>query len=188
MKLARLEPDDLWNRRYTSRRRLNLGAAGSTHSASDVDVVVHDLSVTGLLIEAPIDLSIGDRFTLELPGPGAVEAVVMWKSGQYFGCEFVRPIPNAALSAAALRSEPTPRLSDAACTSCRRSPLVRPKRAGRRTAVATRQAADPARPVPCGVGGNCSGGLANSGFGLGLHERRRPIGHWEIRRGQSDPW
>ena len=114
MKLARLEPGDLSNRRYTPRRRLNLGAAGSTHSASDVDVVVHDLSVTGLLIEAPIDLSIGDRFTLELPGPGAVEAVVMWKSGQYFGCEFVRPIPNAALSAAALRSEPAPRLSDAA--------------------------------------------------------------------------
>ena len=116
MILARLEPGEFSNRRYTPRRRLNLGAAGSTDSASDVDVVVHDLSVTGLLIEAAIDLQIGDQFTVDIPGPGAVEAAVVWKSGQYFGCEFVRPIPKTALSAAALRSTPAARPSNDVAT------------------------------------------------------------------------
>jgi hypothetical protein len=76
---------------------------------SDVEVVVHDLSVTGLLIEAAVDLQTGDELTVEIPGPGPVDAVVVWKSGNYFGCEFAKPIPNAALSAASLRSVPDPR-------------------------------------------------------------------------------
>ena len=112
MILARLEPGDFSDRRYSPRRRLNLGADGSTQAVPDVEVVVHDLSVTGLLIEAAVDLQIGDQLTVEIPGPGTVEAVVVWKSGLYFGCEFVRPIPKTAVSAAALRSMPAPRLSD----------------------------------------------------------------------------
>jgi hypothetical protein len=112
MILARLEPRDFSDRRSSPRRRLNLGVAGSTRSMSDVEVVVHDLSVTGLLIEAAVDLQAGDELTVEIPGPGPVDAVVVWKSGNYFGCEFARHIPNAAISAASLRSAPDPRPQD----------------------------------------------------------------------------
>jgi len=111
MILARLEPRESTERRASPRRRLKLDVAGSTSSVADVEVVVHDLSVTGLLIEAAVDLQTGEGLTVELPGPGAVDAVVVWRSGNYFGCEFAKRIPNAALSAASLRSahQPQPR-------------------------------------------------------------------------------
>jgi hypothetical protein len=109
MILARLEPRDYSDRRSSPRRRLNLDVAGSTRTFSDVEVVVLDLSVTGLLIEAAVDLQTGDELTIAIPDSGAVDAVVVWKSGNYFGCEFATPIPNAALSAASLRSVPDPR-------------------------------------------------------------------------------
>ena len=109
MILARLEPRESTERRVAPRRRLKLDVAGSTPSAADVDVVVHDLSVTGLLIEAAVDLNTGDQLGVEIPGAGAAEAVVVWRSGNYFGCEFSQRIPKAALSAAALRSAPEPR-------------------------------------------------------------------------------
>lgn len=79
-------------------------------SIADVEVVVHDLSATGLLIEAVVDLQIGDRLGVEIPGAGPAEAVVVWASGSFFGCEFARRIPKAALSAAALRSAPQAQL------------------------------------------------------------------------------
>jgi hypothetical protein len=108
MRLARLELHESTERRVAPRRRLKLDAAGSTQSAAEVDVVVHDLSVTGLLIEAAVDLQTGDRLGVEIPGAGAAEAVVVWRSGNYFGCEFSQRIPKVALSAAALRSAPEP--------------------------------------------------------------------------------
>ena len=108
MILARLEPRESTERRVAPRRRLKLDVAGSVRSAADVEVVVHDLSVTGLLIEAAVDLQTGDRLGVEIPGAGAAEAVVMWRSGNYFGCEFSQRIPKAALSTAVLRSAPEP--------------------------------------------------------------------------------
>jgi hypothetical protein len=35
---------------------------------------------------------------------GATHAYVVWTSSDFFGCEFARPIPRAALSAAELRN------------------------------------------------------------------------------------
>lgn len=37
---------------------------------------------------------------------GGAKATVMWREGSLFGCQFVHPIPRAAVSAALLRSEP----------------------------------------------------------------------------------
>ena len=108
MILARLQPRESTERRAAPRRQLKLGLAGSTQSVGDVEVVVHDLSATGLLIEATADLQTGDRLEVDIPGAGGAEAVVVWRSGHYFGCEFPRPIPKAALSAASLRSAPRP--------------------------------------------------------------------------------
>ena len=96
MILARLEPNISAERRAVPRRRLKLDIAGSTQSKSDIEVIVHDLSVTGLLMEAAVDLHTGDQLVVDIPGAGPADAVVMWVSGNYFGCEFTQSIPKVA--------------------------------------------------------------------------------------------
>lgn len=103
--LAHLEPSEsTGNRRSAARRTLRLQALGTTASQADADVVIHDLSLTGLLIETSAGLAAGERIDVELPGAGPTEAKVVWSSGRFFGCRFKRPIPAAALSSAILRS------------------------------------------------------------------------------------
>jgi hypothetical protein len=68
------------------------------------EAVVLDLSSTGILIETTADLATYEQLQLHLPEVGEVVATVMWNSGQYFGCELHNPIPQAAVSAALLRS------------------------------------------------------------------------------------
>ena len=104
--LAQLEPRD-WtgNRRAVARRTLRLKAQGTTSSKSAA-VVIHDLSLTGLLIETTADLTPGERLDVDIPQAGLTAARVVWSSGHFFGCEFNKPIPSAALSAAILRSRP----------------------------------------------------------------------------------
>ena len=113
--LAHLEPlDSTGNRRSAARRTLRLQALGTTSSEPDADVVIHDLSRTGLLIETSAGLAAGERIDVDLPEAGPTEAKVVWSSGRFFGCRFKRPIPPAALSSAILRSpaSSTPENSD----------------------------------------------------------------------------
>ena len=103
--LAQLEPSDSTaNRRSAARRTLRLQAVGTTTSQSAAQVTIHDLSLTGLLIETSADLAAGERIDVEVPEAGMAEAKVVWSSGRFFGCKFKRPIPPAALSSAILRS------------------------------------------------------------------------------------
>jgi hypothetical protein len=66
--------------------------------------VIHDLSPGGILVETSASLRKGARLEVELPEIGATLAKVVWNSGDYFGCQFDKPIPRAALSAALLRN------------------------------------------------------------------------------------
>ena len=91
------------NRRYSARRSLRLG---SVLSDSGVEIVIHDISATGMLIETSQELTTGETLVINLPDRGATPATVAWCSGQYFGCEFELSIPVATLSAALLRSSP----------------------------------------------------------------------------------
>ena len=100
-------PEALANRRYASRRPLRLG---SVLADSGVDIVIHDISATGLLIEASRELPQGETIVIDLPERGATSATVAWQSGNFFGCQFELGIPAAAVSAALLRS---PGLNDA---------------------------------------------------------------------------
>lgn len=107
--LAHLEPSDSTaNRRASARRTLRLQALGTTSSQSAAQVTIHDLSLTGLLIETSADLAAGERIDVEVPEAGLTEAKVVWSSGRFFGCKFKRPIPPAALSSAILRSPAYP--------------------------------------------------------------------------------
>lgn len=91
------------NRRYSVRRSLRLGSALLD---SGVEIVIHDISATGMLIETSQKLSAGETLIIDLPERGETRATISWNSGQYFGCQFEQSITAATLSAALLRSSP----------------------------------------------------------------------------------
>ena len=93
------------NRRYAPRRALRLGA---TLSDRGVEVLIHDLSPTGLLIESAQPLSQGETLFVDLPERGPTAASVAWSNGKFYGCAFELSIPAAAVSAALLRSPAAP--------------------------------------------------------------------------------
>jgi hypothetical protein len=102
--LAQLHEADASERRGAARRRLQLETHGATQAAAQIRVVIHDLSVSGLLIETIAQFSVGERLQVQLPQAGAAEALIVWNSGRFFGCRFVQPISTAAVSAALLLS------------------------------------------------------------------------------------
>ena len=98
-----LELSPSTDRRRYVRRALKLGAG----SGND-PVTVHDLSLTGALIETSEPMLVGAIFEVELPQAGKVEATVVWNSGEFYGCQFALPITPAALSAAQLKGDAHP--------------------------------------------------------------------------------
>ena len=95
---ARLE----WlDRRGSPRRKLHLG---TLISKSGADVLIHNISSTGMLIETDERLRAGEALDIDLPEVGATTAVVAWRGGNFFGCQFVKPLPKAVLSATLLRN------------------------------------------------------------------------------------
>ena len=97
------------SRRTTTRRKLRLEAPGSI--ASENDVLILDISTTGLLIKAPGDLVVGETVEFDLPDASGTRAVVKWANGQLFGCQFRTPVSVATVSAALLRAPSAPRQS-----------------------------------------------------------------------------
>lgn len=99
------EPEEASNRRGTVRRTLRL-VARAAHARITDEVLILDLSTTGLMIETTSALSVGEMIEVELPEAGTITARVIWQREAYFGCEFVTRAPVAAVSAALLRSAP----------------------------------------------------------------------------------
>jgi hypothetical protein len=91
--------------RETLRHHLRL-SADIVAGASEARVLIHNLSATGLLIEVPLDLEVGDEFEVELPRSMTAQAQIVWRNNDYFGCEFKTPLSAASVSAARLRSLP----------------------------------------------------------------------------------
>ncbi len=94
------------NKRGTTRHQMRLRVRGAPGSGEATDVLIHNLSATGMLLESSAELKVGDEINVELPEAESSLAKVMWTSGQFFGCAFDRPLSAAAVSAAQLRSEP----------------------------------------------------------------------------------
>jgi hypothetical protein len=90
------------DRRRSVRRALRLGA-----TAGGGTITIHDLSLTGALLETSIPMLVGAEFEVELPQAGKIKASIVWNSGEFYGCQFNLPISPAALSAALLQSTPT---------------------------------------------------------------------------------
>lgn len=91
------------DRRRYLRRSLKLGTG-----AGGDQVTIHDLSLTGALLETSVPMLVGAIFEVDLPQAGSVEATIVWNSGEFYGCQFELPITPAVLSAALLQSEPRP--------------------------------------------------------------------------------
>ena len=89
--------------RGSPRRQLRLATFGETPDDS-VDVLIKDLSQTGILIETDADLKVDEIFVVAMPEAGSIEARVVRKEGAVFGCEFLTPISQASLSAAVLQA------------------------------------------------------------------------------------
>lgn len=100
--LAHLEPTS--TPRGSQRRKLRLQAVGRGAPDAQTRVVIHNMSLTGLLLESSEPLP--PVLDVEVPGTNPIEAAVVWNSGFFFGCRFRRPISQAVLSAALLRAEP----------------------------------------------------------------------------------
>jgi transcriptional regulator with XRE-family HTH domain len=94
------------DQRSDIRRKMRLVAAGKTIAGQSGDVLIHDLSTSGLLVQTDVPLTIGEDIEVVLPRTGARQVEVVWKSGTYFGCRFLQPVPPAAVSAALLLSMP----------------------------------------------------------------------------------
>lgn len=96
---------DTAEQRYADRRVLRLQA----HIASPAGpggIQVHNLSKTGMLVEADSTATVGETIEVELPGGATRRAEVVWADDKLFGCRFAEPLTQAMLSAALLRSEP----------------------------------------------------------------------------------
>jgi hypothetical protein len=91
------------DRRRSVRRALRLGAG-----VGGEPVTIHDLSLTGALLETSVPMLVGATFEVELPQAGAVEADVVWNGGEFYGCQFALPISPATLSAALLQADVQP--------------------------------------------------------------------------------
>lgn len=90
--------------RREQRGRLWLDTQGTSASGKTADVLIHNISTTGLLIECAAGLIPGETIEIELPQAGATAATIVWASGKLFGCQFDTPVSEAALSAARLSS------------------------------------------------------------------------------------
>ena len=61
-----------------------------------------------MLLESDAPLAVGEKLELVIPEAGPAKAAIIWNSGRYFGCRFEKPLASAAVSAALLRSPPSP--------------------------------------------------------------------------------
>ncbi|HET6538532.1 MAG TPA: PilZ domain-containing protein [Sphingopyxis sp.] len=92
------------SRRSTVRRALQLTTVAEVGEGQSSQIMVRNLSQTGLLIETSAAFDVGEIFYLHLPEIGATPVQVRRKDGDAYGCEFLAPVGKVAISAALLKS------------------------------------------------------------------------------------
>lgn len=86
------------------RRTLFLEVQGSLPDGGDTAVYIHNISVTGLLLESEGPLEVGEAIAVDLPHAGMTPAKVVWASEPLYGCQFDSPLAPATLMMAELSS------------------------------------------------------------------------------------
>jgi transcriptional regulator with XRE-family HTH domain len=85
--------------RRAERRELWLETSGVLPSGLAANVVVHNISAAGLLLETDLPLERGETLIMHLPQTGPVTAVIVWRSDDLYGCAFERALGETALTA-----------------------------------------------------------------------------------------
>ncbi|PKB24981.1 transcriptional regulator with XRE-family HTH domain [Novosphingobium kunmingense] len=102
---ARFEfPDNPADQARARRRRLLLETAGETAAGDAVPVIVHNVSVSGMLLETPLGLAPNESIEVDLPEAGVQQARIVWSDGAFHGCRFESPISEGTVSAIELRA------------------------------------------------------------------------------------
>jgi transcriptional regulator with XRE-family HTH domain len=94
----------LSGQRSSPRRSLRLDTSGRLPGGPAGNVTVHNISAAGLLLESAGELATGEELTINLPEAGAVDAVIVWRSENLYGCAFSQTLGSAALAAVQLRA------------------------------------------------------------------------------------
>ncbi len=106
---AHFEPQDAGTATpRPQRRRLQLKVSGALPSGDAADVLIHNVSATGLLLETETTLSEGERIDIDLPEIGPTPATIVWADEKFHGGHFDSPLSVAVLSALELRSAAAP--------------------------------------------------------------------------------
>ena len=92
--------EDPAQRRSADRMPIDASATVRPASAEPIDVVVRDLSTDGCLIETRARLDEGSTIRLGIAGVPVSEARIVRRSGQDYGCRFVRPLREADVAMA----------------------------------------------------------------------------------------
>lgn len=107
-----LETGHIRNARRAQRRATDAPSTMRTDGGNPVDVIVLDLSRSGIRIMTEADLGIGQEISIGLAGAGVTRAYVTWAHGGEYGCAFERPIAPED-EAAAFSRAPVKRLGRA---------------------------------------------------------------------------
>ncbi len=92
MAMARVE-----DKRRADRVRVRLV---SSHDRVDYPLTLLNLSNTGMLLNSPRRLHVGDMVQVDLPKIGATRAQIMWNDADEYGCQFINQIPDSVVLAA----------------------------------------------------------------------------------------
>lgn len=81
------------------RRKLTLVNHSRASLIAGMDVRIHRLSATGMLMETDAPLSVGEPIELILPEDVRCLGMVVWASGKIYACQFDKSLPNDAINA-----------------------------------------------------------------------------------------
>lgn len=91
--------------RSSDRRALRLEASGVLPGGLEANVLIHNVSTAGLLLETDLPLAAGEPLVIDLPEAGPVAAVIVWHSERLYGCAFEEALGDAAMAAVQLRAD-----------------------------------------------------------------------------------
>ncbi|WP_296722703.1 PilZ domain-containing protein [Erythrobacter sp.] len=90
--------DESGDDRGYDRFRIRLGAVRVEVGADVSDVTVHDVSVSGILLETEQRLAAGVQIVFAFPDSFRCEARIVWASNDFYGAEFTEGLSPADLT------------------------------------------------------------------------------------------
>ena len=89
-------PVEQGERRNGDRLHLYLATSGTMPEGAQVNVEIHNISASGMLLETSLALHKGAKLAVDLPENGQTIASVVWAGEGIYGCAFDEPISASA--------------------------------------------------------------------------------------------